>query len=71
MKHVPSKAGLCGMLFAALFSPLWMAQAAPADWYWWSSKTSDARVCAQTSPGEGWTQEKQAYSDARCEKKKL
>jgi len=54
------------LLTVTALGGLSLAQAAPAPWYWWSSKTSDARICAQTSPGDGWEQGKKAYLDARC-----
>lgn len=43
------------------------AAAAPAAWYWWVSHSTSKRVCSQTSPGEGWLQEKRAYDNSRCE----
>ncbi|MBP5985872.1 MAG: hypothetical protein KA538_01655 [Azonexus sp.] len=42
------------------------ALARPAAWYWWASKVSDDRVCAQTSPGAGWVREATAFRDSRC-----
>ena len=42
------------------------ASGAPAPWYWWTSKVDGARVCMQTSPGPGWSQEPVAFKDARC-----
>jgi hypothetical protein len=43
-----------------------LAQARPASWHWWSSKVDGARICMQTSPGEGWQYSKGPYRDARC-----
>ncbi|MFH1660204.1 MAG: hypothetical protein ABIG35_12925 [Pseudomonadota bacterium] len=40
--------------------------AKPAPWYWWASKTTDHRVCAQTSPGTGWFRESTAFRDSGC-----
>ena len=51
------------LLIAALSAP---ALAGPAPWYWWVSRSSDARICWQTSPGAGWFREAQPFSDARC-----
>jgi len=50
-----------------------LASAAPAPWYWWISKVDGARVCMQTSPGEGWYRDKAgiAYRNARCVDNKL
>ncbi len=42
------------------------ALARPASWYWWASRTSDDRVCAQTSPGAGWLREATAFRDSHC-----
>jgi len=42
------------------------AQAKPAPWYWWVSKLDGARVCLQTSPGDGWYREGGPYRNARC-----
>jgi hypothetical protein len=38
----------------------------PAAWYWWVSKIDGARVCLQTSPGDGWYRERGPYRNARC-----
>ncbi|HEX6735741.1 MAG TPA: hypothetical protein VF096_13100 [Azonexus sp.] len=38
----------------------------PAPWYWWVSRSSDLRICQQTSPGEGWVREPQPFRDAPC-----
>ncbi|MCL2525329.1 MAG: hypothetical protein FWF20_07905 [Betaproteobacteria bacterium] len=51
------------LLAAALTAP---ALAEPAPWYWWVSRDGPGRVCWQTSPGEGWLREPQAFRDARC-----
>ena len=40
--------------------------AKPAAWCWWASKTTDNRVCAQTSPGAGWFREPIAFRDSGC-----
>jgi hypothetical protein len=57
---------LCLCLFVLTSSSM----AEPAAWYWWFSKISDAKVCSQTSPGDGWTQGKTAFSDPQCQKQK-
>jgi hypothetical protein len=38
----------------------------PAPWYYWRSKITNDRVCAQFSPGNGWVQDGGPYKDARC-----
>jgi len=43
-----------------------LAQARPAPWYWWASSVSDARICAQTSPGKAWLQEPRPFRDSHC-----
>lgn len=43
------------------------ALAAPAPWYYWRSKLDGARVCAQTSPGEGWVQDSEPYEGPMCQ----
>lgn len=52
-------------LVALLSAPL-LSQARPAAWYWWVSKTTDARVCFQTSPGRYWLREAQPFRDSHC-----
>jgi hypothetical protein len=42
--------------------------AAPAPWYHWRSKITNALVCSQTPLGEGWVRADGPYRDARCEK---
>lgn len=49
---------------AALGAAAW---AAPAPWYYWRSKLNGARVCAQTSPGEGWVQDSEPYEGPMCQ----
>ncbi|MFJ3484435.1 hypothetical protein ACIPL1_13800 [Pseudomonas sp. NPDC090202] len=48
-------------VFAAL--PL-LAGAEPARYYWWQGK--DRTVCAQTSPGKGWTRVSGAFVRPDC-----
>ena len=43
------------------------AWAAPAPWYYWRSKLNGARVCAQTSPGEGWVRDSEPYEGPMCQ----
>ena len=57
-------AGIATCLFAV--SP--MSDAAPAGYFVWKSKTSDAQLCAQTSPGEFWEKATGPYKDPQCEK---
>ncbi|MFZ6690197.1 hypothetical protein [Undibacterium sp. SXout20W] len=45
-----------------------VVDAAPAAYYVWKSKTSDAQLCAQTSPGEFWEKATGPYKDPHCEK---
>jgi hypothetical protein len=42
------------------------AQARPAPYYWWTSSVSDARICAQTSPGKAWVREDRPFRDSHC-----
>ncbi|PKO85617.1 MAG: hypothetical protein CVU18_19220 [Betaproteobacteria bacterium HGW-Betaproteobacteria-12] len=51
------------LLVGTLAAP---ALGGPAPWYWWVSRSSEARICWQTSPGEGWFREAQAFRDAHC-----
>lgn len=55
-------------LFAALLSSLLAlsALAAPAPWFLWESQLNGRRVCAQASPGPGWTRLTGPFRDARC-----
>jgi hypothetical protein len=41
------------------------AEAGRAPWYKWQGASGDI-VCAQTSPGEGWTRIGAVYVDPRC-----
>lgn len=57
------------LLIAALFAAAGAAgavAAAPAPWYYWRSKLNGQRVCAQTSPGEGWERDSEAYPQPMC-----
>ena len=42
-------------------------KAAPAPWYYWRSLVDGQRVCAQTSPGQGWEQDSAAYEGPGCQ----
>ncbi|MFN9473294.1 hypothetical protein [Acidovorax sp.] len=42
------------------------AFAAPAPWFYWRSKVDGQRVCAQTSPGQGWVKDSQPYEGPGC-----
>ncbi|HEY9102466.1 hypothetical protein [Chitinimonas sp.] len=43
-----------------------VALAAPAPWYIWQSPSDRTTVCAQTSPGDGWTQARGPFKDSLC-----
>jgi hypothetical protein len=61
------KSRLSGLaLAAALMLPAAPGWAKPAPWYWWASRTTDHRVCAQSSPGAGWFRESVAFRDSAC-----
>ena len=55
---------------AALFL-LWAstAVAEPAPWYRWQSVVTGETVCAQTSPGPGWTRLDAVYVDPKCQRR--
>lgn len=53
------------LIIGALLAPQ-LSGARPAPWYWWVSKSTDDRVCFQTSPGQFWLREPQAFRDSRC-----
>jgi len=57
-----SRIAICAALLGALSA----AGADPAPWYYWRSKITNDRVCAQFSPGNGWVQDGGPYKDARC-----
>ncbi|MCS4509337.1 hypothetical protein [Xylophilus ampelinus] len=42
------------------------AVGAPAPWYQWRSLQNGTRVCAQTSPGSGWTRVGGPFRDVNC-----
>mgnify|MGYP007112203151 CR=1 FL=1 len=52
-------AGLAGLLTGSVV-------AAPAPWYYWRSKLDGRRICAQTSPGQGWERDSEAYPKPQC-----
>ena len=55
---------------AALFL-LWAstAVAEPAPWYRWQSVVTGETVCAQTSPGPGWTRLDAVFVDPKCQRR--
>lgn len=53
-------------LIIALALACGAASAAPAAWYIWRSKLDGTRVCAQTSPGDGWRKLPTPYRNSRC-----
>ena len=56
--------------FAALLASLALsAQGTPAPWYWWVSRYDTLRICAQTSPGDGWERSDGPFRDSRCTKR--
>jgi len=56
------------LLSGVLLSLSTLAWAGNAGWYRWESKTGDRFVCAQSSPGEGWTKFAGPFRDAACSK---
>ena len=55
------------LVAAALALWLWPSYAAPAPWYWWTSRLdTNQRVCAQFMPSQGWERGQQAFSNPRC-----
>ena len=46
------------------------SQAAPAPWYYWRSTYDGARVCAQTSPGQGWVRDSTAFEGPGCQSRR-
>ena len=59
MRLLSASFALLGLLSMAV-------RAQPADWYKWASNIDGQLVCAQTSPGAGWTRNAQPYRDAHC-----
>ncbi|MFZ6687160.1 hypothetical protein ACO0K0_05390 [Undibacterium sp. SXout11W] len=57
-------------IFIALTCVPITSNAEPAAYFIWKSKTSDAQLCAQTSPGEFWEKGNVAFKDPHCEKPK-
>ena len=59
------RALLASLLTAGLLlSP--PARAKPASWHLWQSMLTGKRICAQTSPGKGWTRLGGPFRDAGC-----
>ena len=44
-----------------------LAAPAPAPWYYWHSQVDGRRICAQTSPGAGWTRDSAAFEGPGCQ----
>ena len=65
---MPFASRLWCALFAllVLLAPL-LLQAAPAPWYYWRSQVDGQRICAQTSPGVGWTRDSDAFEGPGCQ----
>ncbi len=54
------------LLAFSLAFPL-LANAAPAPYYQWQSKTDGTVICRQTSPGHGWERfSEQPFRDLNC-----
>ena len=51
-------------ILALLFACATVAVAAPAPYYLWQGKHKT--VCAQTSPGKGWTRVSAAFVKSDC-----
>ena len=60
--RVPMRAAALWLSLASL-----PTLAAPAPWYYWRSTVDGARVCAQASPGDGWTLDSAAYDGPGCQ----
>ncbi|MBQ0133467.1 MAG: hypothetical protein KBT18_15185 [Comamonas sp.] len=56
----------CG-LAALLLGVAVSAWAAPAPWYWWSSRHDGQRVCAQVMPSQGWRRAEGPFNNAQCQ----
>ncbi|MBD8494758.1 hypothetical protein IFR09_15185 [Pseudomonas syringae] len=56
--------GITGLLAASLLSCAALAHAAPARYYKWQGV--DRVICAQTSPGHGWTRLNGFYVKSDC-----
>jgi hypothetical protein len=53
--------------FALVWLTSLLVQAAPAPWYHWRSLVDGSRVCAQTSPGQGWERDSAAFDGPGCQ----
>ncbi|QHF04230.1 MULTISPECIES: hypothetical protein [Pseudomonas syringae group] len=61
---MPVRTCILGIVTASLATLALLAQAAPAHYYKWQG---DSRiVCAQTSPGPGWTRLKGHFIKSDC-----
>jgi hypothetical protein len=56
-----------GAVVLALLMACGALPAKPAPWYYWRSKVDGRRVCAQVSPGPGWTRDSGPYEGAMCQ----
>lgn len=52
----------------AAFLIVGFAEAKPAYWYVWQSRTNGQVVCAQTTPGPGWVQLRGPFVNVQCNK---
>jgi hypothetical protein len=55
----------CPLLLVLLFTA---ANAAPAPWFLWQSKTDGSKVCSQSPLGKGWEKFSGPFTDSRCTK---
>ena len=63
--HLISRSPVGPVLAAGLLCAA--ALAAPAPWYYWRSQVDGKRICAQTSPGAGWTRDSDAFEGPGCQ----
>lgn len=54
-------------VWALLLCSVMGAQAAPAPWYWWTSRHDGHRICAQHMPSQGWQRAEGPFQNPRCE----
>lgn len=67
MPRPPSQTPRRAAAVLAAWSLAFAASAAPAPWYYWRSLVDGQRLCAQTSPGPGWEQDRAAYEGPGCQ----
>lgn len=67
LRHRRTRLGLALAVATLLACATSSLRAAPAPWYWWSSKLDGQRVCAQFMPAQGWRKADGPFDNPQCQ----